>query len=217
MSTYQTVADHIAFLTGQDNLSSADLLRVLNFAIDWYSDIAMSSDGKWKFDPHTNTDKPIAATDLVAGQATYILDTSFLQIDRVTILNEGTPILLTARQQANEDPVERTGLPQEYEYDGQSIILYPTPANGVTGGLTINFTRPVSYVTALSETIGIPRIHTEALAVHGAFQVSLRTNDQNRAQLQGQLQLQERSIRDYFSRRDEAIEQTLVGVMDLRY
>lgn len=207
--TYQTVADQIKFITGQDNLSTADTLRVINFAIDAYSDIAMKSDGRWKFDPHTTTSNPRATANIVAGQNEYELDTNFLQIDRVEILVDD---VLKPLEQINRrdnrsaslsSVYETPGTPVAYEYDGNAIFLYPTPSESTTAGLKVYYTRPVDYITSLSETIGIPRIHANYLALSGAFQVGIKTNDQNRAQVQQQLLIEEGKIRDYFTTRDE--------------
>lgn len=215
MSTYQTALDQLKFLTGQDNLSDADGTRLLDFAIDSYSDIAMKGDGRWKFDAHTTTTHPIATANLVASQNDYELDTNFLQIDRVECLVEDTWTVLTPidRRDDRATPLselyEDDGTPEAYDYDGNSIFLYPAPDTAVTAGLKVFYTRPVSYITALSDTIGIPRIHTEYLALKGASRLSLKTNDQNRAQLVMEVEKMEEQIRQYFARRDEGTPKRL--------
>lgn len=209
MTTYQTIADQIIFTTGQDTLSTADLLRIINFSLDWYSDIALQSDGRWKFDPHTVTDSPIATTNLVTNQQKYILDTNFLKIDRIEAYLQGEWRVLEQidRREYKDTPLSTVFStnddPKFYDYDGNAIYLYPTPDESVTSGLKVFFSRPVAYVTALSETIGIPRIHAEAIATHGASQVAMRTNDKNRVILQNQVMSWEPRIKDYFSSRDE--------------
>jgi hypothetical protein len=209
MSTYQTVADQIKFLTGQDNLSSADTLRVINFAIDSYSDLAMKSDGRWKFDPHTTITHPIATADLVANQTAYEIDTNFLQIDRVEVLVDGDWKPLESIDRRDDrlaslsTTFETAGDPRYYDYDGASLFLYPASDTSTTSGLKVFYTRPVDYITALSETVGIPRIHMSYLALHGALQVSMKTNDQNRVSLNNLLIEEERKVKDYFTTRDE--------------
>jgi hypothetical protein len=207
--TYQTVADQIKFLTGQDNLQTADLIRVINFAIDSYSDLAMKSDGRWKFDPHTTTTNPIATATLTANQTQYELDTNFLQIDRVEVLVDGKykPLeqidRVEYKTQSLSTTFETAGTPRFYDYDGNAIFLYPASDETITEGLKVFYTRPVDYVTALSETIGIPRVHVEYLALHGSNQVGVRTNDSNRVDLERKIMVQENKIKDYFTTRDE--------------
>lgn len=207
--TYETISDQIKFITGQDNLSTTDALRIINFALDAYSDIYMKADGRWKFDPHTTLTNPIATTALVANQSQYELDTDFLQIDRVEVLVNGVykPLTPIDRNEDKENSLtalyQTAGTPTYYDFDGNSIYLYPAPSQSITSGLKVFHTRPVDYITALTETVSIPRIHAEYLAIHGAYQVSIRTNDQNRTQLQNQLLILENKVRDYFTVRDE--------------
>lgn len=209
MSTYQTSLDHLKFLTGQDNLSDADGIRLLDFAIDSYSDLAMKSDGRWKFDAHTTTTHPIATANLVANQADYELDTNFLQIDRVEVfIDDAWRVLSPIDRRLDKETAlstlyEEASDPTAYDYDGNSIFLYPTPETAVTAGLKVFYTRPVSYITELTDTIGIPRIHTEYLSLKGALRLTLRTNDQNRAQIANEVAIMEEAIKQYFSKRDE--------------
>jgi hypothetical protein len=215
MSTYQRALDQVKFLTGQDNLSDTDGTRLLDYAIDSYSDIVMKADGRWKFDDTSNTTHPVATTAFVSGQADYQLETNFLQIDRVEAQIDGVwRILQPIDRKDEKEPLSvayASGAPEAYDYDGESIFVYPTPTAGT---LKVFFTRPVSYVSSLSDTLTIPRIHANYLIYHAAFNLSLKTNDQNRAQLQQAMMIEEGKVKDYFTTRDESRPRRLKPKLD---
>lgn len=227
MSTYQTPLDQLKFITGQDNLTDTDGLRLLNYALDAYSSIVMECDGRWKWDDSRNTDHPKGYAALVAGQSDYQLDITFLQIDQVHVKIDGRwKVLTQADSRENRDePLDQqyatSGDPQFYDFDGESIFLYPAPDFTDTGDLTdtdnlslrVLYTRPATAITALSDTLGIPTIHAEYLALHAARQLAFRVADSARSDIRDELvkwegqeingQRSGGKIRSFFEKRDE--------------
>ena len=228
-STLQGLYQHTKFLTGQDNLTIEDFTRLANFAMDDYSSIVMSADGRWKFDDHTNTTNPQGYTQVVSGQRNYTLDTNFLTINRIEIKIDGTWQVLTPIDQRDykDTSLEATfadaGRPQYYDYDGTQIRLYPAPNWSDAGDATViannslhvDFTRPGAYfdTTDTTATIGIPRVHHQYLALKAAHMVALSGNDPSITKFEQELvawegeerngRLSGGKIREYFSIRDE--------------
>jgi hypothetical protein len=201
MSIYQTAFDQLKFITGQDSLATVDGLRLLNFALDAYSSIVMECDGRWKFDAFTNTTHPIGYAALVAGQNDYALDATFLAVDGVQVKVNGVwkALTQTDRREHRDVPVDQLyntpGTPLYYDFDGNSIFLYPAPNVTDTGNLSntanlslrVMHTRPVSYITAFSDTIAIPSIHLEYLALNAARQIGFRISDTARTDIRDEL------------------------------
>lgn len=214
----QGVYEHVKFITGQSNLAFNNFVRLMNFAIDDYSSIVLSADGRWKFDDTTNTNEPIGYTTIVSGQRSYTLDTNFLTINKVEIEVNGVRTVLNPIDQRDykdeslEQVYSGTGLSRYYDYDGQQIKLYPAASSGT---LYVDFSRPASYfdVTDTNATIGIPRIHHRYLALKVAKEVMMAKNDPSVSQITQELiawegnevqgRLSGGKIRDFFTKRDE--------------
>lgn len=228
-TSLQGLFEHTKFLTGQTNLNIKDFTRLANFAMDDYSSIVMSADGRWKFDDFTNTTNPQGYTQLVSGQRGYTLATNYLQISKVMVKVDGKWRVVEPidqrdyKNQALDETFKTAGTPKYYDYDGQQIKLYPAPDfsdNGdntviANNSLHVDFTRPAEYfeTTDTTATIGIPRVHHQYIALKASHMVAMSTNDPSITKLEQELvswEGQERNgrlsggkIREYFTVRDE--------------
>lgn len=207
----QGLIQHIEFLTGQANLDTGDLARLVNFGLDKYSHIAITGDGRWKFDDTTNTDFPRATANLTSGQQDYELETGYLIIERVEVKNEeGDWRKLTAIDQrdvsgALDEFHETDGDPMYYDVEGSSILLYPAPDYTQATSLKVYFKRPAVHFdkTDTTSAIGIPSVHAEYLALHAAYNIALKLNLKNRNQLREEMVAFEQMIREFFAMRDD--------------
>jgi hypothetical protein len=212
----QGIFQHTKFISGQDSLNIKDFTRLANYALDDYSYLAITSSGQWKFDDSTYTTHPSATRTVNSGQADYDLDTTFLTVDSVQLLVDGKyktlePIDRKNRTQPLTATYATNGQPEAFDFDGESIFLYPTPSQGYT--MKVFFSRAVQYfdVTDTTATIGIPRIHHEYIALHASHRLTLRTNDPNRVQIRDELMQFEKKIRDFYSKRDMTQPRRLKG------
>lgn len=201
----QGLIEHLKFITGQDSLHKNDAVRLINFAIDDYSYLALTSSGRWKFDDSTNTDLPIATATLNAGETSIPLETDFLTIEQVQ-LDGNILVPIDNNEYRTITPTElygTGGTPGYYDYDSHSLFFYPIPGSAHT--VTVLYSRASPYfdVDDTTAAIGIPRIHHEYLALHAAHRLSLRTNDTNRNELRNELVAFEERIRDFYSKRDK--------------
>jgi len=215
-STLQGLVQHLKFISGQDSLAIEDSTRLLNFAMDNYSYIALTASKRWKFDDETNTDFPIATATLNSGEESIPLETSFLIVDEVQITgNDGNYVKLTPIEEANMDEAQvlavkysTDGMPQYYDYDSHSLFLYPQ--SNATRTVKVLHRRATNYfdTTDTTATVGIPRIHHEYLPLKAAYSLSLRTNDPNLPNIRNELMLWEGNedsggkIRNFYSKRD---------------
>lgn len=228
-ASLQGLFEHTKFLTGQTNLNIKDFTRLANFAMDDYSSIVMSADGRWKFDDFTNTTNPQGYTQVVSGQNNYTLATNYLQISKIELKVDGMRRVLEPidqrdyKNQSLDEVFKENGTPRYYDYDGQQIKLYPAPDFSDSGdntviannSLHVDFTRPAEYfdVTDTTATIGIPRVHHEYIAIKASQKTMFGTNDPTKSDIERELIKWEGrevngiqsggKIREYFSVRDE--------------
>lgn len=225
-STLQGLVQHLKFISGQDSLAIEDATRLLNFAMDSYSYIALTASKRWKFDDSTNNDFPIATATLEASENAVPLETTFLIIDEVQVTDSnGKFVQLKPIDEADEElalgvKYETNGQPQFYDYDSHSLFIYPNASTDRT--IKVFYRRATTYfdTTDTTETLGIPRIHHEYLPIKAAYSLSLRTNDPNLPNLRNEVQLWEGiedsggRIRNFYSKRDNQTKGRLVPLME---
>lgn len=167
--TITTILEEIRDLCDGDsnttNLDNTTLLRRVNAAYEEVISLIQNSDGLWQFDDTNFTNFPIATTTLVNSQADYTFASDVLEVEQVSVLDVSADWQLLEpidRHQMNGiDPVqfeENDGLPKYYDKQGNSLILYPAPDNGLsvtlTGGLKVTFKRTADIYTAAQFTTG---------------------------------------------------------------
>src|SRR3990167_3913874 len=146
-----------------DLLDDATLLRRVNQAYEEVISFIMGCDGKWQFDDTSYTDVPIGITTLVAGQQDYTFATDVLEVEQVSVLDSAGNFQLLKPLDIHElgvDPSEfakEDGMPQYYDKQGHSLLLYPAPSAGqttLTNGLKVAFKRTADLYTAAQVTTG---------------------------------------------------------------
>lgn len=221
-TTYQGLVQHLKFISGNDSLAIEDATRLLNFAMDDYSYIALTASKRWKFDDSTNNDFPRATATLEAGENAVPLETAFLIVDEVQVTDSnGKFVVLKPIDEADEElalgvKYETNGQPQFYDYDSHSLFIYPNASTDRT--IKVFYRRAANHfdTTDTTETVGIPRIHQEYLAVKAAYSLSLRTNDSNRVSLEREVIKWEGiedsggKIRNFYSKRDNQTKGRLI-------
>lgn len=199
----------------------AQKVRSVNRWYDKAVSIILDSDGRWQFDDTNATDLPIATTTLVSGQQDYTLDTTFLRILRVEVLNvNGIWTKLDPLDQAdiyNQGLVEflkTAGLPKFYDVQGQSIFLYPKPDAGISvtlaAGLKVYTQRNVSYFVAgdTTKVPGFASLYHRYLALGPSYDWCVKKQLPQKNDIKAQLDTMEEDMRNFFSTRnkDEKIQ-----------
>lgn len=229
--TYTKIWEQAKRRTGATNITDTVGLEYVNFALDNYSLIYMDTDGRWKFDDSRNTDHPKGYAAVVSGQHDYQLDSTFLHVDQVNIKYDGTWRTLDAldRTGTTGKPLDQeyntAGIPKYFDYDGQSIWLYPAPNWSDSGDLTdtanlslrVDHTRPAEYVTTLATTLGIPQTHRGYLLADICYQIATATNDPSMTVFEREMEKQERRVRNDFTMRDEASPRRMKPKVDTAF
>lgn len=128
--------------------SLIDRTRNVNAVWDEAVETLYKADPENKWDDTTNTDFPIATTDLIASQPAYTLLDSMLIIHRVRVKDpQGNFITLNGKIRAefNDDELAATGTPDSYFKTGGAIFPLPTPTYGFTDGFELEFQRGANH------------------------------------------------------------------------
>ena len=193
----------------------------LNRGQDNFAIVAISADGKWKFDDTNNTDYPEATTDINSGQRDYPLAVSMMEIDSVSILISSTtnqysviyPMNLKDGSAISEAFIENNpanvGIPIAYNKEANSIVFNCTPNYGATAGLKVRFKRGANYFvyTDTTKVPGFPALFHEYLASHASLGYAKdRIMASKIPSLTAEVTAWEEKITDFFSKRakDEA-------------
>ena len=203
----QGLFQHTKFITGQDNLTIKDFTRLANFAMDDYSYLAITSDGRWKFKDTTDTGDLVVEVT-ANGSTEYTLSIDYLMIDRIEYSDgEDRKILEQVDVRDNkgaslEETYKDTGSPEVYDLEGNVFKPYPAPSSGT---FYLYISRAAEYfdVADTTATVGLPRVHHQFITLHASHQLMMRTNDKNIVQVRNELERMKQEIRDFYSKRDE--------------
>lgn len=194
----------------------AQKVRLVN---KWYNKVVaiiLDCDGRWQFDDTNATDLPIATTTLVASQQDYTIDTTFLRILRVEVLNyAGVWVKLEPLDQVDiydqglVEFLKTPGMPKYYDVQGSSIFLYPKPDAGVSvtlaAGLKAYFQRNVSYFVAgdTTKVPGFASIFHEFLALGASYDWCVKKQLPQKKDIADQLEMMEADMRTFFAVRNK--------------
>ena len=225
-TTKQGLYQHLKFITGQDSLGIEDATRLFNFAADRYSYLALTSSGRWNFDDTNHVDGDgdktfnIATATLNSGETAIPLETSFLTINQVSVVNDnGKKVVLRPIDTRDDksDVLRETysvaGTPEKYDYNAHSLFIYP--ASGTSRTIEVQYGRAMKHFSTSDTSVspGIPSIHYEYLVLYAAEQLSTRTQDNAYTQFRDARMRMEAEIRDWYSRRDQDSPRRLKPLM----
>ncbi len=222
-SLKQGIIEEIDFNCDTDStiFPVAQKTRSVNRWYDKAVSIILDSDGRWQFDDTNATDLPIATTSLVASQQDYTLDTTFLKILRVEVLDvAGVWNKLTPLDQADlydqglVEFLKTAGMPKYYDIQGSSIFLYPKPDAGISvtlaAGLKVYAQRNVSYFVAgdTTKVPGFASLFHRYLALGPSLDWCVKKQLPQKEDIKEQLAVMESDMRTFFSTRnkDEKIQ-----------
>lgn len=220
----QGIIEDIDFLVDTDanNYTVANKTRNVNRWYDKVVSIILDSDGRWQFDDSNATDLPIGTTNLVDSQQDYTIDTTFLRILRVEVLdvngvwNKMLPIdQADIYNQAMTEFLKTAGMPKYYDLQGSSVFLYPKPSSvnvTLTAGLKIYYQRNVSYFTSsdTTKTPGFAPMYHRYLSLGAALDWAIKKQLPQKSDIAAELQQTEQDIRNFYAlhNKDEKIQLT---------
>lgn len=184
-----------------------------NRALDRFTFLAMTADGRWQWDDNNYTSTSIATTNLVSGQREYEFALDHLEIERVLVQDSaGTWKVIKPIDQQDDDAVlyvenntGRSGTPTKYDKRGTTLWLDVTPNYNKTAGLKVYFKRGPDYFTTGTTTKapGFASNFHYFVPLHASAHYGLDrslTESKNWYEL---LQTEEASIKTYFSMRNK--------------
>lgn len=206
-NTVQTLIEYVKDISGQTNASNAKIIRALNFAVDNYSYIKITSSGRWKWDSRAQGDLSVVTT--TTSDSILELEDELTAISSLEVLVDGTYRLLENADQRDFDrsiSSITTGLshPGYFDLEGRFIRLYPAPTASQTYRLTFSRPHPRFSEAELNVATGIEPIHEEYIALYAADRIMLGTNDPSRTAIRNELSMKEREIRELSSKRDQS-------------
>ena len=186
-----------------------------------------SAYGGWLYDDANNTsDFPIAVTNLNASQGDYDLPVGSLDIRGVEILPQNGTVYQRLYPLNEEELIEKgiseaslytsNGVPMYYRPMGSSIKIYPSSSYSITNGLRLTFDRG-SMVYASTDTTkqaGFTSEFHEVVAVGMAIEYARRNALASYDFLQGDMNIYERNIKDYYSARYQEKYPSRINVND---
>lgn len=207
-----TLADTIEYIkdiTGQSNLSTSKAVRALNYAVDHYTYLALTSSGTWAWDSTNHDDLRRITTTINSATDKVTLEADTITIQLVEILVDGKyhPIHSSDIRDDSLNSLSSTyavaGVPQRYDFDGRQLYIYPTSDSSRTLRVTVGRAHPRFTTSDLTVGVGVSPIHEEYIAIYAADRVMLGTNDPSRTAIRNELTVKEQEIRDLFSKRNQ--------------
>jgi len=123
-------------------------------ANEWVRKVATwiwQADSDWKFDDSNLSTLPVATTTMTASVQDISLPTTVFKVDRLEVLDSNgdahvvKPInQFNISSEALTEFMATPGLPEYYDMEGNSLILYPAPSateTTLTDGLTLYLSR----------------------------------------------------------------------------
>lgn len=164
--------------TFNDSYSLADRTRNVNIALDEAVAEMFEADPNWDYDDSTNTDFPLATTDLVANQDNYSFPDSTLVITRVRIMDSsGTLQTLepVTRAELSDTELRATGTPKKFYKKGGSFFPIPIPNYGAEDGVEIEFQRGANHFSTTDTDVapGFNSLFHQVLSVGASLRYAV--------------------------------------------
>ena len=191
--------------------------RDINNAYSRIAYLIIQADGRMQWDDTNHTDQPISTDDLVDSQEDYnVFEAApsaledWLTIERVEILDTNdSGVLLRPIDKRNigvawTEYQKTDGQPNEYDFNGTSILLKPSPNYDKTDGLKIYFQRSPSYFDSTDTTKrpGFASIFHSYLSLSAAYRWARDKGLPNRDVIKRDIEEMESAIQKQYSNRD---------------
>lgn len=192
-----------------DEYSLADRTRNVNITLDETVAEMFKADPNWDYDDTTNTDFPLATTDLVENQDNYSFPDSTLVINRVRIMNrEGKLITLepVTRAELSDSQLLATGTPNKFYKKGGSFFPVPIPDYGADGGVEVEFQRGANHfsTTDVNVSAGFNSLFHQILSVGAALRYAVGNGMREKVSFLSAMKLEIiKNIREHYQTRNK--------------
>ena len=203
-NTVQTLIDYVKDLTGLDNVSDAKVIRALNFGVDNYSYLRITSSGTWQWDSRNQGDLNRVTASVVGGKAE--LEDELIALEHVEVLGvDGKYFTVHPKDQRTEgEPLETIysggTTPQYYDLDGRTLRLFP--AGSATVRLSFSRAHPRYSVDSLTGPTGVSPTDEEYIAMYAADRLMIGAVSNQRTAVRNELVIMKADIKDMASKMD---------------
>ena len=167
--------------------------------------------GNWSYDDGSNTDLPVATTDLASGTGSYALPSDALTVKRIEVKDENDnwyklkPLVEERIHGAIDEFNDVDGTPIHYTLKNGVVKLYPAPNYAKSDGLKIYYDREAVAFDhdATTATPGFASPYHEIIPI-GASIEWYKIKQPQSPTLQGYIQdymKLEQSIKEHYSKR----------------
>lgn len=164
--------------TFNDAYTLVDRTRNVNIVLDETVAEMFKADPNWDYDDTSNTNFPIATTDLNSGQDNYSFPDSTLVINRVRIKDsQGNLVTLepVSRAELSDTELRATGSPNKFYKKGGSFFPVPIPDYGYDEGVEVEFQRGANHFASTDTTVspGFNSLFHQILSVGAALRYAV--------------------------------------------
>lgn len=212
--TFTDIKNKVYFLTktNSTSLPIADLVILANNAMERVASLIMQSDGLWQYDDTNQTDLPIGTTTLTDSQQDYSLSTTHLAIERVEVKDQnGNWSVLQQLDKQEYDGVSlsnafpSTGLPEYYDVQGSSLLLYPAPNYTQAASLKVYYKRGPSLFDSSDTTKnpGFNSLYHDLIPLWVAYDYAISNGMNTAAAFMVEIQRKEDMLKKDYSLRNK--------------
>jgi hypothetical protein len=186
----------------------------------------LQSNDAWDFDDLNNASPAILPINIVGGTAGYSITAGVLNIKRVEVCYDGSnyvvaaPIDIPTTESSQTAASYSEGSPR-YDLNGNTITIYPTPANSVTSGIKIWADRVVTKFSYTSEANndlltgtkipGFDENYHDILAMGTAYEWnSYKKNDKS---LMNDIVIMKNDLQNHYGNKDKHGKLSMVGTV----
>lgn len=215
-NTVQTLIDYVKDLSGQDNISTAKVIRALNFGTDHLSVIKLLAASKTNPDSSNNTD--LSRTSVTTSDTTLDLsggdldNGELLTFRHLEILSNGNYKRLIPIDSRDNDYVNlqnKTGTPTHFDIEGNIIRPLPVPNTSVTYRLSYGRVHPRYSTSNLTQATGLLPNEEEYVALYAADRVMIGMSDSARTAVRNELTVKTEEIKKMTALRDQVTPKRL--------
>lgn len=215
-NTVQTLIDYVKDISGQNNASTAKIIRALNFGTDHLSVIKLMTGSKSNPESTNQTDLPsttvttsdarltISGGDLEEGEAL-----TFRHLEIYVGGEYKRLIPIDSRDSHYEYLQNQTGTPEYFDLEGNTLVPLPVPNTSYTYRLIYGRVHPRFTVDNLTASTGLLPNEEEYVALYAADRIMLGTNDGARTAVRNELAVKADEIKKMTALRDQSTSKRL--------
>ena len=215
-NTVQTLIEYVKDLSGQDDASTAKIIRGLNFGTDHISVLKLMAGSKTNPDSSNNTDLSrtsvttsdtvleLSGGDLDLGEALTFRHLEILLNGQYTRLNP-----IDSRDSGYTILQNQTGTPTNFDIEGNVIRPLPIPNGSFTYRLSYGRVHPRFSADNLTQATGLLPNEEEYVALYAADRLMIGMSDSERSAVRNELAVKAGEITKMTSLRDQATSKRL--------